>query len=97
MKKLVTVALGSALALALSACGSSDDASTDAMADNVEVPADESMVPVESAAATPVPDASATEDATEAVEKAEAAGNAALDAVSDFEAAAGEGTAQPAN
>ena len=85
MKKLAYFALASFGALALAGCGSSDDASTDAMADDVEVPADEAM----SAAgdATPVADPSASEDAVPAT--AEDAGNAAAAAAADVEAAAG--------
>ena len=43
MKKFALIAAASSFALALSACGSADDASEDAMADNVEMPADEAM------------------------------------------------------
>ncbi|HZF45631.1 MAG TPA: hypothetical protein VEZ26_04810 [Sphingomonadaceae bacterium] len=97
MKKLVQIALASAVALTLSACGSSDDASTDAMADDVEVPADEAMTGAENAGALPAADAQATEDtppADDATTAAEAAGNAAADAVADVEAeaAAADGT-----
>ncbi|OJW62782.1 MAG: hypothetical protein BGO57_14675 [Sphingomonadales bacterium 63-6] len=100
MKKLVQIALASAVALTLSACGSSDDASTDAMADDVEVPADEAMTGAEEAGALPAADAQATEDAApadDATTAAEAAGNAAADAVADVEAAAAESTGAKTN
>ena len=61
MKKLAYFALASFGALALAGCGSSDDASTDAMADDVEVPADEAMAAAGDA--SPVADPSASEDA----------------------------------
>lgn len=85
MKKFALVALASA-AFALSACGSSDDASEDAIADNVEIPADEAM------AGTPDP----AEDAESAagavtdeaiVQTAESAGAAAAAVVADIQAA----------
>ncbi len=53
MKKIVYAALVPAMALALSACGSSDKASEEANPDNVEMPADEAVGTVD-AAATPV-------------------------------------------
>jgi hypothetical protein len=61
MNKIVMTAFASAAALTLAACGSSDDASEDAMADNVEMPADEAMAD----AAEPVADTdlTAAEDA----------------------------------
>ena len=62
MKKIALFAAVSSFALALAACGGSDDASEDAMADDVEMPADEAM------ADTPLPVADATEAATEAAE-----------------------------
>ena len=43
MKKIALFAAVSSFALALAACGDTDDASEDAMADNVEMPADEAM------------------------------------------------------
>ena len=57
MKKLAVIAaLGS---LGLAACGSTDDASTEAMPDTVEMPADEALEPV---AEEPVEDAEVLED-----------------------------------
>ncbi len=58
MKKIAYAAFASAAALALAACGSSDKASEDAQAENVEMPAEEAMNAAE-ATATPVVDASA--------------------------------------
>jgi len=43
MKTLATLALATTAALALAACGSTTDASEDAIADTVEMPADQAM------------------------------------------------------
>ena len=55
MKKTLLTALFATSTLALAACGSATDASEDAMADTVEMPADEAMAgtpqPAEDAAA----------------------------------------------
>ena len=56
MKKIALFAAVSSFALALAACGDSDDASEDAMADNVEMPADEAL------ADTPLPEADASSE-----------------------------------
>ena len=56
MKKLATIAVLGGLALGLAACGSTDDASTEAMPDTVEMPADEALEPVTEA---PVEDSDA--------------------------------------
>lgn len=85
MKKIALSALATAAALALSACGSSDDASTDAMADDVEVPADEAMSAAGDATPTEDPSADADEAATATTDDAAAAAAAAA---ADFEAAA---------
>lgn len=53
------IALAAAATIALAACGRSDDASTQAKADSVEVPADEAMAGV---AEAPVADANANAD-----------------------------------
>jgi len=89
MKKIALFAAVSSFALALAACGGSDDASEDAMADNVELPADEAM------ADAPMPAADATEAAEDAAEDAattaataEEAGAAAEEAAADAAAAA---------
>jgi hypothetical protein len=93
MKKLATLALASFGALALAGCGSSDDASTDAMADDVEVPADEAMAAAGDA--TPTDDPSADSDAAQAT--AQEAGDAAAAAAADVAEAAGDdGSEAPA-
>lgn len=94
MRKLLFASLASASVLALAACGSSDDASADAEADTVEMPADEAMTGAED----PVLDDAATEDAEEAtaesVQEATAAAEAASAAAADAaEAAAAADTA----
>ena len=83
-------------ALALAGCGSADDASTEASAETVEMPADRALAPVTDA---PLADPSAT--ATDAPEPAvpEAAATAAGDAASAVAdkalEAAGEGEDTP--
>lgn len=91
MKKTLQFAATIAFAAALAACGSATDASEDAMADNVEVPADEAMT----GAPAPVADAEAlTEEAeTDAVEAAEAA-EAMVDADAPASAEAPEAAAE---
>lgn len=93
MKKFALVAFASAAALGLAACGSSDDASEDAMADNVEMPAEETMTD----APLPEADTGAMSDAatdagaapadTTAADAADAAEEAAADAAAAAEAA----------
>ena len=61
MKKFAPIALAVVGALALSACGSSTDASEDAMADTVEMPADDAMA----SAPEPAMDADAVSDAAD--------------------------------
>lgn len=58
MKKIALAAFASAAVLTLAACGSSDKASEEAQAENVEMPAEEAMNAAE-ATATPVAEASA--------------------------------------
>ena len=90
MKKIALFAAVSSFALALAACGGSDDASEDALADDVEMPADEAMADM------PMPVADATEAAEEAGEdaaddaaaSAEEAAAAAEQAAADAAAAA---------
>lgn len=89
MKKMLLSAAVSSFALALAACGGSDDASEDAMADNVEMPADEALAD----APLPVADETtaaeeAAESAEESLDAAEAAGAAAEEAAADAAAAA---------
>ncbi|MFD2782925.1 hypothetical protein ACFS32_19845 [Novosphingobium pokkalii] len=54
MKKLLSTAVLAAAALSLSACGHSDDASSEATPDNVEMPADE-LPATDVSAAAPAP------------------------------------------
>lgn len=89
MKKMILSAAVSSFALALAACGGSDDASEDAMADNVEMPADEALAD----APLPVADETAAADEAaqstdESLQNAEAAGAAAEEAAADAAAAA---------
>lgn len=89
-KTIPLIAALSGACLLLSACGSADDASTEASADTVEMPADSALAPV---AEDPVADPSATAtDAPEAVPTAAAtaAGDAAADVAADAIAAAEE-------
>jgi hypothetical protein len=78
MKKIAYAAFASVAALALAACGSSDKASEEATAENVEVPADEAVadataMPSEDAGAMAVDaTAAATADASGAAEAATA-------------------------
>ena len=95
MRKLCAPAALTAITLALAACGSADDASTEASADTVEMPADTALAPVSdepvadpSATATDAPDAMPSGDAT-------AAGDAGA-AVAAEAAAAAEGDTAPA-
>lgn len=96
MKKSALLA-ASSLALALAACNDSGDASEDAMADNVEMPADEAMAGMPDPAADADAVAEAAEDASEssedAMEAAAAAGAAAEEAAADAAAAAEAATA----
>lgn len=99
MKKIALFAAACSFALALAACGDSNDASEDALADDVELPADEAMSNVPD----PAPDVESTEDAQTEAETREAAETAADDAeaaVADVEAAtaaAADATDEPAN
>lgn len=63
MNKIALTALAASLVLSLSACGKSDSAKEEAAAQNVEMPAEESVNDV---SATPVADASAGVDAASA-------------------------------
>jgi len=89
MRKLAPLALVAAASLALGACGHADNASEDAQADSVEIPADQALQNTpEPSSDTAV--ASAAEDATKEAEKASAtnAANAAEAAAADAAAAA---------
>lgn len=81
------IALAAAASMALAACGSADDASTEAEADTVEVAADEALVDVD---AEPVEDASATEADAEAGEDKEATEAASIQEAGDNAAATAE-------
>ena len=91
MKKIIAAAFATTAALALAACGSSDTATEEAAADNVEMPAEEA-VPVDGATAAADAMAPAAEAAAGAAEdsaaKAEAAGDAAAKSAEDAKAAA---------
>lgn len=72
MKKIALAAFATAAALTLAACGSSDKASEEAQAENVEMPAEEAMNVAE-ATATPVAEASADASAAATGEASAAA------------------------
>lgn len=94
MSKLKTYAALSFGALMLAACGSADDASSEASADTVEMPADSALAPVDD---TPVADPSATAtDAPEATAAPEATSTEAADAAADVAAKAAAAAEQPA-
>ena len=84
MKSRYALILAAPLALALSGCGRSNDASTEAQADTVEIPANEALTTVTE---TPVmdPDANAVTPADTATpetteqEKIQSAGDSAAD------------------
>ncbi|MEL7317612.1 MAG: hypothetical protein AAFN04_03125 [Pseudomonadota bacterium] len=95
MKKLTTIASLSALVLALAACGSAEDAATEASPDTVEMAADEALAPVTE---EPVADEDASLDEVEgpAAVSEETATSAADDAAAvaaEAEAAAAEADA----
>ena len=91
MRKPSALAVLTIATLALAACGSADDASVEASADTVEMPADSALAPVSDA---PVADPSATATDAPAVAPAtaEQAGDAAETVVDDVLEAAGEET-----
>jgi hypothetical protein len=97
MNTRITFAALAGAALMLAACGSADDASTEASADTVEMPADEALEAISDepvadpdATATDAPESDAATDAeTEAT--AEEAADAAADVAAEA-AAAAEGT-----
>ncbi len=65
MKKFTTLAALGTLSLALGACGSAEDASTEASPDTVEMPAEEALEPITE---EPVQDVGATAPSTSEVE-----------------------------
>lgn len=83
MKKLSSIVFAGAAAMALSACGSADDASADAEADTVEMPADEALKGVSE---MPAEDAGAEDEAASG-DEATAAGDAGADVAAAAEAA----------
>lgn len=86
MNTRASLAALSAAALMLAACGSSDDASTEATADTVEMPADEAL---EAISDEPVADPEATAtDAPDGDAQAEASAEAAADVAAEAAAAA---------
>ncbi|MEM7666533.1 MAG: hypothetical protein AAF250_11805 [Pseudomonadota bacterium] len=96
MKKFTTFALLGSASLVLAACGSAEDASTEATADTVEMPADEAL---EGLSDEPVEDEAAAIDeevagpAAVTQETAETAAENAADVAAQVEAAAAEAEA----
>ncbi|MEE4538731.1 MAG: hypothetical protein V2J51_09610 [Erythrobacter sp.] len=92
MRTTPKILLATGICLALAACGDSNDASTEAMPDTVEMPAEEALAPVEQEpvddrqvagppAATPAPpDPVTTEEAADAAVDVAAEAEAALQA-----------------
>lgn len=88
--------LAAAASVTLAACGSADDASTEANADSVEMPADSALAPI---AEEPVADPSATATdapAPEAPEAPDAPATATGDAAADVAAKAAAAAEAPA-
>lgn len=88
MKKTAFSLIAAASALALAACGGSDSASEDAVADTVEMPADEAMEDTPEPVAVDDAAADAAEPAEDAAQSFEATGAAAEEAAADAAAAA---------
>ena len=91
MKKIIAVSVLASAALALAACGDSTDASEDATADTVEMPADDAMAdapaPVEDAAAIDAEMEANEQDAAEAAADAQATVDESVEgAIDDAEA-----------
>lgn len=78
MKKLFPLAVLGAAALSLSACGHSDDASSEATADTVEMPADD-LPATDVSAAAPAPVDAPAADASAAAQTPEDAARSAAD------------------
>lgn len=94
MKKLAYVVALGGLSFGLAACGSTDDASTEAMPDTVEMPADEALEPIaedpvvdDTAVGPPVDPADRAPSQQTAEEAADAAQNVADEAAAAAEAA----------
>lgn len=82
-------------ALLLAACGSADDAATEASADTVEMPADEALSGVgEEPVADPTASATDAPAAAPTAASAEDAGEAAANVAAEAAAAAGEAADQ---
>jgi len=91
LKKLALATITATATLALAACGSATDASEDAMADNVEMPADDAMTDTPA----PVMDDAASLDAEEVeMDAMEAAETAEAMVNEDVEAAIGDAEAE---
>lgn len=92
MTKFAPIAALAGTALLLTACGSADDASSEASADTVEMPADTALAPIaEEAVADPAAaatDAPVTDTAAEAEAGAEQAADAAADVATEAAKAA---------
>lgn len=90
MKKITHLTALAVAALFLTACGSADDASSEASADTVEMPADEALTPVdEDPAADPAANAAdAPETGAETEAGAEEAADAAANVAAEAAAAA---------
>ena len=80
MKKFALIAPAAGAALLLAACGSATDASEDAMADTVEMPADEAMAGTPEPAADPEALTEAADSAEENAEDAAATAEAMVEA-----------------
>lgn len=94
MRKFAALPALAGTALLLTACGSADDASTEASADTVEMPADAALAPITeepvadpSASATDAPESNAEAEAS-AEKSADAAADAAADVAAEASAAA---------
>lgn len=85
MRKITCFTTAVAGALVLAACGSSDDASTEAQAETVEMPADEALFDVEE---EPVADAEIAAEVSGPEPVSEEDATAAADAAADVAAAA---------
>ncbi|BDI59982.1 hypothetical protein [Qipengyuania nanhaisediminis] len=91
-KTAILAAMGTALTLA--ACGDTTDASTEAMPDTVEMPAEEALAPIEAEPVEAGPEAAAPVDPTETApdpvttnEAADAAADVAAEAQAAIDAA----------
>jgi hypothetical protein len=94
MRKIPALAVLAGAALALAACGSADDASTEASADTVEMPADAALAPI---GEEPVADPSATAtDSPVTDAEAEATAEESADAAADVAAEAAAAAETPA-